>query len=131
MSRTSFSAGPAHVVLVAREPPRSLLDALRRAAIRVEAVNAIIVPDQLPARATGIVWFADDYPAMAVVGAITHLRARRPGLRVVLVSDWPEELSTLCLQATGRVAPVVLRRPVLTDLVAALGGPREGAQHDR
>ena len=49
--------------------------------------------------------------ASAVVAITDRLRARRPGLRIVLVTARPDELTALLAQETGRVAPIVLSKP--------------------
>jgi hypothetical protein len=52
---------------------------------------------------------------------MNRLRDRRPGLRLVLATSWPEELAALFLHCTGRAVPSILRTASATDVVAALG----------
>jgi hypothetical protein len=111
--------------LVARDPQAAeVLQAdLRQAGVRIEATPELLRPEQVPARATAIVWFADDHPSMVVVAAANHLRRQRPGLRIVLVTARPDELTSLLAHATGRVAAVVLRASAAAnDILGVLSG---------
>ncbi len=97
------------LTLIAPAPPTTLLAELTRNGIRVDVLEALVQPEHVPARSTALVWFVDDFPKMAMVQTISQLRAQRPGLRIVLFTAWPDELTALLHQMTGRVAPSVLR----------------------
>lgn len=118
--------------VVALDPRRSeaLVAHLRDGGVRIEATSELIVPGQVPASTTALVWLTDGYPAIAVVTAVGRLRRRRPSLRIVLVTSWPDELGSLLARVAGRVASVILRSPaVAADVLSAvrpsvLTGPR-------
>jgi|GEM_PF-5798829 len=113
---------PACFVLVACKASATLAADLRHAGVRAESTSDILTPEQVPARASAIILAADDFPSIAVVTTVARLRAQRPGLRILLITAWPEELTGLLVQMTGRVAPVVLREPAaLSNILAALG----------
>ena len=112
---------PAFLVLVARNAPAALLAGLSRAGIHAEFATAILIPEQVPARATAIIWFADDFPIVALLSAAGRLRAQRAGLRLVLVTESPDEITAQLVQTTGRVGPLVLRSPpTVADVLATL-----------
>lgn len=111
-------------LLVARDASASMLQAqLRQAGLHTEVTQELITPEQVPARATAVVWFVDGDPAIAVVASVGRLREQRPGLRIALVTIWPDELTALLVAATGRVAPAILRQPTsATDILAVVLG---------
>lgn len=101
---------------------RALQAELVRSGVRTEASSELLTPAAVPARATAVVWFADDYPAIAVLLAVRELRARRPGLRMVLITRWPEDLTGLLVSGVADSSAVVLGRPAASlDVLRALG----------
>lgn len=94
---------------------------LRLAGIRADFTVELASERHVPASVSAIVWFADGYPAIAVTATIARLRALRPGVRLVLVTAWPEEFAALLFHATGRITPLILRESVAAvDIIGAL-----------
>lgn len=74
-------------------------------------------------RAGALVVFPDDYPDDEILRALKALRARRPRVRMVLVTSRPRYFEELLVSRRGGVAPQILPRPVFAwALVDAVRG---------
>lgn len=82
----------------------------RRAGIRTETRRGLVAAEDVPPRATALVWLVDDCAANTVVVIADRLRAQRPGLRIVLLTARPDYLTALLAHVSGRVAPIVLSK---------------------
>lgn len=109
------------LIVVVGRAPLALVTDLKNMGVRAEGLSGLPALDDVPARAVAVVWLADGYPALAVLACMNRLRGRRPGLRLVLATSWPEELATLFLDWAGRAGPSILRTASATDVVAVLG----------
>lgn len=115
------SFDPRSLIVVVGRAPTPLLTGLKRLGARAEGVSGLPSPEDVPARAAAVVWLADESPALAVLACMLQLRSRRPGLRLVLVTSWPEELATLFVHLAGRASPSILRTANPPDVMAVLG----------
>jgi hypothetical protein len=111
------------VVLVADNPETidEVQAYLRSAGLQAHASRGLTPSVDVPARATAVIWFADDFADAAVVQAVSVLRRRRPGLRILLLTSLPGRLAKLLGQEMGSMAPLVLSRSALgSEILAAL-----------
>jgi hypothetical protein len=111
------------VTLVADDP--ETLDEvqayLRCAGIQAQASRGSSLGDDVPARATAVIWFADAIADATVVRAVSDLRRRRPGLRILVLTSLPSRLTQVLGQAMGSMAPLVLSRSALgSEILGAL-----------
>jgi hypothetical protein len=123
MPRPTTNSDSSFFVLAALEPKNVLALEMdcRRAGIRTETTRELVTAEDLAPRATALVWLVDDQPLSVVIATTDRLRTRRPGLRIVLVTSRPDELTALLAHASGRVAPVVLTKPASeADILRAL-----------
>jgi hypothetical protein len=124
MHRAATNPDSSFFVLAALDPKNvlALETDCRRAGIRTETTGGLVTADDVAPRATALVWLVDEQPMTAVIATTDRLRTRRPGLRIVLVTNRPDELTALLAQVSGRVAPVVLTKPAReADILRALG----------
>lgn len=98
---------------------------LQHAGLRTLATSQLLTHQAVPARASAIVWLADDFPALAVAIGVRNLRSSRPGIRLVLISNWPDELGALLDAVAVRPTSVLLREPHCSSAVieALVPGP--------
>ena len=103
------------VVLVADNPETidEVQGYLRSNGLQAHASRGLIPGDDVPARASAVVWFADDFADADVLRAVSDLRRRRPGLRSLLITSLPGRFSELLGQEMGSMAPLVLSRSAL------------------
>jgi hypothetical protein len=126
MHRPASHPDSAFLVLAALEPKHflALEKECRRAGIRTEMTRSLATADDVAPRATALVWLVDDHPMSGVIATTDRLRTQRPGLRIVLVTTRPDELTALLARVSGRSAPVVLTTPASgTDIFRALRSP--------
>ncbi len=130
----SFAQRNVHplIVLLGTARPRlgDLQAELELASLRIEVAESLAAPDFIAARASAVVCRADDFPSLVVLQAMKRLRARRPGLRILLLTSWPDALELLLGQVTIVPGAAILRDPPsLRELLSALGVDRgrEGA----
>jgi hypothetical protein len=114
------------VVLVADNPETidEVQGYLRCAGLQAHASRGGSPSDDVPARATAVVWFADDFADAAVVKAVSALRRRRPGLRILLITNLPGRFAQLLDRQMGSLVPLVLSKSALgSEILAALRSP--------
>lgn len=123
MHRPATTPDSSFFVLAALEPKNvlALETDCRRAGIRTETTRGLATAEDLAPRATALVWLVDDQPMSRVIATIDRLRTRRPGLRIVLVTSRPDELTTRLAEVSCHAAPVVLTKPASeADILRAL-----------
>lgn len=116
-ARTKTVVGPLHprrvldLALVSRNG-EALVDAyLRRAGVSTHGTRSIErAADIVLPSASAVVLFADEFPREALEEALAAIRARRPELLVVIVTQHPGSFATL--QVSEQSAILVLPKPV-------------------
>jgi hypothetical protein len=111
------------VVLVADNPETfdTVQAYLRGAGLQAHSSRGTSPGADVPARATAVIWFADDFTDAAVIQAVSDLRRRRPGLRILLLTSLPSRFAELLGHEMGSMAPLVLSKSALgSEIVGAL-----------
>ena len=104
---------PPRVVVVANNPQTiDVLDAyFKQVGVASNGTRELDPTSMVPAAATALVLFPDDFGHADIERAILRLRRARPKLLIVLVTGAPQHLAA-ALEPDGRsVPPLVLPRP--------------------
>jgi hypothetical protein len=101
-----------HVTVVAQNPETSEgLTSYFRSVGVASAVTSTLHQERIPSAANAVVLFPDELDASTVIAEVRALRARRPTLRLVVVTSSAPRLRPALDADSHSTAPIVLPKP--------------------
>jgi hypothetical protein len=97
---------------------------LQRAGVTSHTTRALGDSSMIPPGSTAVVLFPDDFESADVVKRIPLLRAARPRLLIVVVTNEPHRLNAVLKADAESVLPVVFSKPAFGwSILDAIRGP--------